>query len=912
MEKKKILVISPHLSTGGAPQVTLNKLQLINDEYEIKCVEYAMVAWAFVVQRNQIVELLGNNFHSLGEDKYELINIVNDFNPDVISMEEFPEFFMDDSITKELYREDRTYTILETTHDSSFPVSSKRFFPDKFIFVSAFNAFRYSIFDIPYEIIEYPVDVKIKNQKENQEKLELSSDWKHVVNVGLFTVRKNQKYLFEIAEYLKNYKIKFHFIGNQADNFKDYWEPLITNKPKNAIIWGERNDVDRFIQASDVFFFSSKGDRNNKELNPIAIKEALEYKIPMMMYNLEVYCDKYSNEESITFLTGDLKQDSENLLNILGIKIDNKLTSHINDDEVIIISTYPDTIKRKNLTIECIESFKKLNRKIILVSHYPVPNEIQEMADYYVFDSNNLMIPHSFYTHFYNNTDQYNTQININGLSKSNQSLAAHINFMNGAKFAKVIGATKFMIITYDVILNELDIPSIEEYFNKLATWNCCLSYMDNGIETTSMVFKTNYFLNTFLDISDEETFNNHCSELNCHNFLENYYMKILEGKENLWIEHNDKKTILPNSGLGVSSNSEYYSILPVNETKNKWVFYFYTYNIDNRRLVLSINKSGNNLFKDSIIISEHKLDLLTNRAKYFKHIDYDGEPIEITISFYDEDNLHKTETYELNDITIHEYYNNGFFKENNQSLISNIESPKYNIKVLHLQTTINDEREILSRESLQQVSKYGIEYVLHTNELFKSIPPSHNCVRPQCVSMELFDEETTNRLGTALTPAHYGCFESFKNGIISEFDKDLDFLIVCEGDCLIEVPIEEFVNKVNQVCEIVNNEDISYFSFGDTKTLDFGWPQSNVIKEIPNQNLLFITDKIIGLQCIMFPIKYREYLINKLRTEKWDCMDTFFNIIFSGKNMGILKNRITTQADGYSLIDKELKTFIK
>jgi hypothetical protein len=84
------------------------------------------------------------------------------------------------------------------------------------------------------------------------------------------------------------------------------------------------------------------------------------------------------------------------------------------------------------------------------------------------------------------------------------------------------------------------------------------------------------------------------------------------------------------------------------------------------------------------------------------------------------------------------------------------------------------------------------------------------------------------------------------------------------------------------------------------------------VVKEIPNQDLLFITDKIIGLQCIMFPIKTREYLINKLRTEKWDCMDTFFNIIFSGKNMGILKNRITTQADGYSLIDKELKTFIK
>ncbi len=34
MKKKKILVVSPHLSTGGAPQVTLNKIQLINNQIE--------------------------------------------------------------------------------------------------------------------------------------------------------------------------------------------------------------------------------------------------------------------------------------------------------------------------------------------------------------------------------------------------------------------------------------------------------------------------------------------------------------------------------------------------------------------------------------------------------------------------------------------------------------------------------------------------------------------------------------------------------------------------------------------------------------------------------------------------------------------------------------------------------------
>ena len=56
MSKKKLLIITPHLSTGGAPQVTLNKIELLKDEYIIKCVEYSQIAWAFVVQRNKIIK----------------------------------------------------------------------------------------------------------------------------------------------------------------------------------------------------------------------------------------------------------------------------------------------------------------------------------------------------------------------------------------------------------------------------------------------------------------------------------------------------------------------------------------------------------------------------------------------------------------------------------------------------------------------------------------------------------------------------------------------------------------------------------------------------------------------------------------------------------------------------------------
>ena len=32
---KKLLIITPHLSTGGAPQVSVNKIELIKDDLEI-------------------------------------------------------------------------------------------------------------------------------------------------------------------------------------------------------------------------------------------------------------------------------------------------------------------------------------------------------------------------------------------------------------------------------------------------------------------------------------------------------------------------------------------------------------------------------------------------------------------------------------------------------------------------------------------------------------------------------------------------------------------------------------------------------------------------------------------------------------------------------------------------------------
>jgi hypothetical protein len=55
------------------------------------------------------------------------------------------------------------------------------------------------------------------------------------------------------------------------------------------------------------------------ELNPLSIKESLEYEKPTMIFNLPTYKGKYDTEKNIRFLTGDVVTDSNTLLSLLNL-----------------------------------------------------------------------------------------------------------------------------------------------------------------------------------------------------------------------------------------------------------------------------------------------------------------------------------------------------------------------------------------------------------------------------------------------------------------------------------------------------------------------------------------------------------------------------------------------------------------
>lgn len=324
----KLIFLVPHLSTGGMPQYLLKQIELIKDSIDVYCIEWADVTGGkFIVQRERIKKLLGNKLITLGEEKNEIFSLIKKINPTIIHLQEIPEIFpLPNSVAIKLYDINRNYSIIETSHDSSFDVKNKIYFPDKFVMVSQYQINEYQKLDIPCELVEYPIEYfkKTKSKEEIQKELGFDPNLKHVINVGLFTPRKNQSEVIEYAKKLINYPIQFHFIGNQADNFKDYWEPIMMEFPSNCKWWDERSDVDNFYQAADLFLFTSRGTDRDKETMPLVIREAISWQVPSLIYNLPVYLNYFDKYQNITYL--DFNEQSKNIQKIMN-KLDlNKTT----------------------------------------------------------------------------------------------------------------------------------------------------------------------------------------------------------------------------------------------------------------------------------------------------------------------------------------------------------------------------------------------------------------------------------------------------------------------------------------------------------------------------------------------------------------------------------------------------------
>ena len=327
--KKKLLFLAPHLSTGGMPQFVLKRVEAMLDvpEYDVHLVEYTQYSNIYNVQRDQLIEKLGDKFHSLGfldtlditERGENLIAKVLEINPDIIHIDECPESFdgfnkLDQSAMDWLYNKE--WKVIETSHNIWFDPKDKVNDPDMYMLCTPHHLETFSERDGLKSVVEYPIIDKTPSTLERAKsrgKLGFSIDKTHVLNVGLWTQGKNQAEGVDIARIVEAQfpgKYQFHFVGNQAENFEQYWKPIMNKLPDNVTVWGERTDVDVFMSACDAFMFNSTW-----ECSPLALREAIGYGLITFSRDLPQYKDMFT--PYIVPFSNDLHENVDQLIRTL-------------------------------------------------------------------------------------------------------------------------------------------------------------------------------------------------------------------------------------------------------------------------------------------------------------------------------------------------------------------------------------------------------------------------------------------------------------------------------------------------------------------------------------------------------------------------------------------------------------------
>lgn len=484
---RKLLMVTPHLSTGGLPQYLLKQIEHFISEYEIFVIEWSDITGGlYVVQKNKISELISERLITLSDNKDKILELIGFIKPNIIHFQEIPESFIDVQILKNIYREDRDYSIVVTTHSSTVNVKGIKYGADKFVLVSEWSK---SIFVNEFgedicDIWEYPIENIEYDKCEYKKLLGFDDGYHHILNVGLFTPGKNQKELIELAKTFKDEKVKFHFVGNQAENFSDYWRPLMSNLPDNCIVHGERSDVDLFYKACDLFYFPS-----NFELNPLVVREALSHKLPTFIKKLDTYQGSYDG--LVKYISNDPYDNKKMILE----ELENQ------EDSIAIVLAHCDTEYRKDLLRKCIES---LDCKIILSCNYPVSEDIQEMCDYVLFTKDNPLLLKGDYS-------KYNISYNYWYINESGEKIETPFEYdhsysvycliRNGLNMVKNMNIEKIHIINYDYQIDS----TVINIKNKLLEKNDLSFYLDNDSYCSGFFSGTKKCLLNFFNIYDNK-----------------------------------------------------------------------------------------------------------------------------------------------------------------------------------------------------------------------------------------------------------------------------------------------------------------------------------------------------------------------------------------------------------------------
>jgi GR25 family glycosyltransferase involved in LPS biosynthesis len=249
------------------------------------------------------------------------------------------------------------------------------------------------------------------------------------------------------------------------------------------------------------------------------------------------------------------------------------------------------------------------------------------------------------------------------------------------------------------------------------------------------------------------------------------------------------------------------------------------------------------------------------------------------------------TYKFELNkDYFENKIKNNGSFTWKGD--LHYLNNPK--IKLMHLVTEPNtNSKEIRSIENITDFcEKMGIKYEQRINQIWTETPPADTCARPDVVQ----DKPGYYKLA----PGHYGCYLAHKNAICAEDNIDYDFVLIVEGDTVIDSDYQELYDSLIRFNRLSHQTDMDVIGFGNPwQNRNLNGPKiediwTDVTPFIPAQSYLITQNKVNKIKHL-------------LENTPWDAIDLWMCNIARLK-IGTAEKIYTKHLPGYSIIEQTVK----
>jgi len=224
------------------------------------------------------------------------------------------------------------------------------------------------------------------------------------------------------------------------------------------------------------------------------------------------------------------------------------------------------------------------------------------------------------------------------------------------------------------------------------------------------------------------------------------------------------------------------------------------------------------------------------------------------------------------------------------------------NCKIIHCSIDPFSERE---KQSINQLENLGLRYVRIQNQPYNWPAPQHNMFK-NWVGFDHGSDKDPNITG--LTDRHYGAWLSHKQAILLSFADD-DYSLICECDCRI-LDVDLFRERLSEAIKVLEeNPEYPIVRF-EPISFSMNFYDVELGKQISDN--IFECKKISLGHCYLINKNSKSFFQKLFDEEGWTTPDDWLLFTFFDRNVPFLcfTENLTSQFDGFSEIDKIIKTF--